>query len=171
MTLASFRDPAAHILSQPVTIYFRDGSSSRRYTPDFLVCWSNANREVVEIKYRSDLLANRERLGPAFAAMRAWSVTHGATFSVVTEDSIRGPALENARRLLQLRSAPLDAALAQVTLEAVSTLKAPTVKDAISAVPLGRRAALTVLWQLMARGLLRVDVSAPITPDTPILSP
>lgn len=171
VTLASFRDPAAHVLSQPVTISFRDGSSSRRYTPDFLVRWSNLNREVVEIKYCSDLLANRERLEPAFAAMRAWAVTHNATFSVMTEDLIRGPALENARRLLPLRSAPLDAELAQVVLKTVSTLKSPTVKQAISAVSLPRGAALAVLWQLIARGLLRVDVSAPITPDTPILSP
>ena len=170
VTLASFRDPTAHILSQPVTIYFRDGSSSRRYTPDFLVHWSNVNKEVVEIKYCSDLLANRERLEPAFAAMRAWAVTNDATFSVMTEDRIRGPALENAKRLLPLRSAPLDAALAQITLTTVSTLRAPTIRDAISAVPLCRPAALAVLWQLIARGLLRVDVSVPITPDTPILS-
>jgi len=171
VTLASFRDPTAHILSQPVTIYFRDGSSSRRYTPDFLVRWSNASKEVIEIKYRADLLENRERLEPAFVAMRAWAATNDATFSVVTEDRIRGPALENAKRLLPLRSASLDAAVAQVTLTTVSALTAPTIRDAISAIPLRGPAALAVLWQLIARGLLRVDVSMPITPDTPILSP
>lgn len=170
VTLASFRDPNACILSQPVTISFRDGPSSRRYTPDFLVRWSALNKEIVEIKYGCDLLANRERLEPAFAAMRAWAVTHDATFSVMTEDHIRGPALENAKRLLPLRSVPLDAVAARVTLNAVRTLEAPTISDAISAIPMQRSEALAALWQLIARGLLRVDVSAPITPDTPILS-
>lgn len=171
VTLASFRDPNASILSQPVTISFRDGSCSRRYTPDFLVRWSALTNEIVEIKYRSDLLANRERLESAFAAMRGWAAAHDATFSVITEEQIRGPVLENAKRLLPLRGAPLDAAAARLTLNVVSTLDAPTVSDAIAAVPMQRPAALATLWQLIARGLLRVDVSAPITPDTPILSP
>lgn len=171
VTLASFRDPNACILSQPVTISFRDGASSRRYTPDFLVRWSALNNEFVEIKYRADLLANQERLEPAFAAMRVWAGAHDATFNVVTEDCIRGPALENAKHLLPLRSAPLDAAAARLTLNTVRSLEAPTIGNAISAVPMQRSAALATLWQLIARGLLRVDVSVPITPDTPILSP
>ena len=92
-------------------------------------------------------------------------------FSVMTDDRIRGPTLENAKRLLPLRSAPLDPALARVTLETVSRLEAPTISDTISAIPMQRPAALAVLWQLIARGLLRVDVSAPIIPDTPVFLP
>jgi hypothetical protein len=171
VTLASFLDPNAHILAQPVTISFRDGLKSRRYTPDFLVRRGSLTKDFVEVKYCCDLLANRERLEPAFTAMRAWAGTRDATFSIVTEDRIRGPTLENAKRLLPLRVAPLDAALAEVTLKTVSRLEAPTISDTISAVPMRRPAALAVLWQLIARGLLCVDVSAPITPDTPVLLP
>jgi hypothetical protein len=171
VTLASFLDPNAHILAQPVTISFRDGLKSRRYTPDFLVRYSNLTKAFIEVKYRCDLLANRERLEPAFTAMRAWAVARDATFDVVTDDRIRGPTLENAKHLLPLRVAPLDAALAEVTLKTVSRLEAPTISDTISTVPMRRPAALAVLWQLIARGLLRVDVSAPITPDTPVLLP
>jgi hypothetical protein len=171
VTLASFLDPNAHILAQPVTISFRDGLKSRRYTPDFLVRYSNLTKAFIEVKYRCDLLANRERLEPAFTAMRAWAVARDATFDVVTDDRIRGPTLENAKHLLPLRVAPLDAALAEVTLKTVSRLEAPTLSDTISTVPMRRPAALAVLWQLIARGLLRVDVSAPITPDTPVLLP
>ncbi len=171
VTLASFLDPNAHILAQPVTISFRDGLKARRYTPDFLVRRGSLTKDFVEVKYRCDLLANRERLEPAFTAMRAWAAARDGTFSIVTEDRIRGPTLENAKRLLPLRSAPLDAALVRVTLETVSRLEAPTINDTISAVPMPRPAALAVLWQLIARGLLCVDVSAPITPDTPVLLP
>jgi hypothetical protein len=171
VTLASFLDPNAGILAQPVTISFRDGTKSRRYTPDFLVHYSNLTKAFIEVKYRSDMLANRERLEPAFTAMRAWAVARDATFSVMTDDRIRGPTLENAKRLLPLRSAPLDPALARVTLETVSRLEAPTISDTISAIPMQRPAALAVLWQLIARGLLRVDVSAPIIPDTPVFLP
>jgi hypothetical protein len=53
----------------------------------------------------------------------------------------------------------------------VRRLEAPTIGHTISAVPMQRPAALAVLWQLIARGLLCVDVSAPITPDTPVLLP
>lgn len=171
VTLASFLDADARILAQPVTISFRDGLKSRRYTPDFLVHYSNLTKAFIEVKYRCDLLANRERLEPAFTAMHAWAVARDATFRVVTDDRIRGPTLENAKRLLPLRSAPLDSALARVTLETVSRLEAPTISDTISAIPMQRPAALAVLWQLIARGLLRVDVSAPIIPDTPVFIP
>jgi hypothetical protein len=103
--------------------------------------------------------------------MRTWAGAQDATFSVMTEEQIRGPVLENAKRLLPLRSAPLDVAAARMMLNVVRTLEAPTVSDAICAIPMPRPAALATLWQLIARGLLRVDVSLPITPDTPILSP
>ena len=37
VTLTSFLDPTASIISQPVTLTFRDDLRARRYTPDYLI--------------------------------------------------------------------------------------------------------------------------------------
>src|SRR6266478_4291846 len=108
VTLSSFLDPTARILAQPVTIRFEDGVRSRRYTPDYLVFHSNLSQRFVEVKYRCDLLAIRERMPP-------------------------------------------------------------TLGETVSALPMRRPVALTILWQLIARGLICVDFALPITPDTPVL--
>jgi len=169
VTRSSFLDPTARILAQPVTIRFQDGVRSRRYTPDFLVVDSSGSQRFVEVKYGCDLLANSARLEPGFAAMKAWSASQGASFSVVTEDLIRGPTLDNAKRLLPLRHAPMDSALAEVALRAIRERMPPTLGDTVSALPMRRPVALAILWQMIARGLLRVDFALPITPDTPVL--
>lgn len=47
--LTTFRDAAARIISQPITVSFREGPTPRRYTPDFLVHWSDGRSELVEV--------------------------------------------------------------------------------------------------------------------------
>ncbi len=172
VTLISFLDPNASITSQPITLSFREGTKSRRYTPDFFVTGELAGSELVEVKYQDDLQAQRQRLDPAFAAAQAWAQEHGAVFRIATEHDIRGPCLENAKRLLPLRRVPLDLEMAQLALAMSRSLDAPTFGAVLTALPAARRrAALATLWRLIARDALRVDCSAPITFDTPILQP
>jgi hypothetical protein len=85
----------------------------RRYTPDYSVAWSDGKREIVEVKYLSDLRANQEGFKERFAAMGDWACTRGATVRVATEREIRGCALENAKRLLPLRTAAFDPDIAR----------------------------------------------------------
>lgn len=170
VTLTSFLDPNASITAQPVTLSFRDGAKSRRYTPDFLLSGGLVGSELVEVKYQADLQAHWRRLDPAFAAARAWAQEHGAIFRVATEHDIRGLTLENAKRLLPLRRAPLDVEIAELVLAASRSLDTPTFGMVLAALPASRRdVTLAMLWRLIARGALRVDYSAPITFDTPIL--
>lgn len=172
VTLISFLDPHASITSQPVTLSFRDGAKSHRYTPDFLVTGEIAGSELVEVKYQADLQAQQQRLDSAFAAARTWAQAYGAIFRIATEHDIRGPCLENAKRLLPLRRAPLDLEMAELVLTASRSLDAPTFGAVLTALPATRRrAALATLWRLIAQDTLRVDYSAPITFDTPILQP
>jgi len=168
VTLTSFLDPHASITAQPITVTFRDGARARRYTPDFLVRRTDASTELVEVKYQADLRANRERLKPAFEAASAWAHGHGATFRTVTEQEIRGPILENAKRLLPLRSAPVDPETAERALTAVGLLPVPTLGSVLAALPMSRSVTLATLWRLIARGTLRVDLAAPITIDTQV---
>ena len=55
VALTTFRDAAARIISQPITLSFREGPAPRRYTPDFLVHCGDGRSELVEVKYRADL--------------------------------------------------------------------------------------------------------------------
>jgi hypothetical protein len=166
VTLTSFLDAGVSVTSQPVTITFRDGTQSRRYTPDFLVCWSGQRTELIEVKYRADLRANWGRLRPGFMAARVWAHERAATFRIATERNIRGQILENAKRLLPLRSAPLEPEIADQVLLATRSIHAPTFGGVLAAVPQNRPAALATLWRLIARGTLRVDLSAPVTLTT-----
>jgi len=166
VTLTSFLDPQSAITAQPITISFQVDGVVRRYTPDYSVAWSDGRREIVEIKYLSDLRANRDRFRERFAAMQDWARARGATFRIATEREIRGCALENAKRLLPLRTAVVDPDITQAMLSAVRGSVAPTVAEVMMAVLADRPSVLATLWCLIARGTLCVDLSLPITPST-----
>ena len=169
--LSSFLDPHAVITSQPTTITYQVGAVTRRYTPDYFIAWSSGRREVIEVKYLSDLRANQEQLKERFAAMEDWARLRSAAFRVATEREIRGCALENAKRLLPLRTAPLDAQVAQTVIATVRRLVAPTLAAMLMAIPSERASVLATLWCLIARGSLYVDLSLPIIPSSIVRLP
>ena len=148
VTLESFLDPGVSITSQPITLEFQDGQRWRRYTPDFLVRPSVGQTRLVEVKYRGDLREQWERLKPAFTAARGWAVQHNAVFRIATERSIRRPGLENAKRLLPLREAPIEVGLADQVLSASRLLDRPTFGTVLAALPLSRHTALSTIWRL-----------------------
>ncbi|WP_208535235.1 TnsA endonuclease N-terminal domain-containing protein [Pseudomonas aeruginosa] len=167
--LTQFRDPAAELVSQPETIHFMDAGKHRRYTPDFLVLWSDGRRELVEIKYRTDLRTQWSNLRPAFAAARDWAHANGATFRIATERGIRGMELENALRLIPLRSAPLDVAACDAVLSALKSLRARTIGQLVSAARLERPLALATIWRMLAQGRLLVDdLSVALLASSPV---
>ena len=171
VALTSFLDPSVSIISQPVTISFQDGHSTRRYTPDFLVRRVSGAAELVEVKYRVDLRAQWQRLRPGFAAARAWAREHSAVFRIATERGIRGTRLDNAKRLLALRSAPLDRDIADRVLDVFRVQNTRTFAEALAALPVDRGIGLSTVWRLIARQALRVDLSSPITPSTRLSLP
>lgn len=171
VTLTTFRDASARITSQPVTISFFEDGGSRRYTPDFLVHWSDGRSELIEVKYRADLRERWRQLRPAFIAARAWAREHSATFRIATERSIRCPLLENAKRLLPLRRAPLDRTVADQLRTAFDSLADPTFGALAAAVPHERAAVLGALWRMIARGELRADLTVPIGLQTRLALP
>lgn len=164
--LTSFDDPGAVIVSQPMTIRFDTVNGRRRYTPDFSVKWSDGRFELVEVKYRTDLRADWSRLQPGFMAARDAAHANGGRFKIATERSIRGPRLDNARRLLPLRRAPLDRTLAEMTKAIVGGMGAPTLRDTVTAMPCDRAVALGAIWRLMARGDLLFDMQQTVGFDT-----
>jgi len=171
VTLTTFRDASAQIVSQPITLSFLEGSTRRRYTPDFLVHWSDGSSQVIEVKYRTDLHEKWRQLRPAFFAARAWAREQRASFRIATERSIRSAVLENAKRLLPLRAAPFDRALADQLRATLACLCEPTFGSLAAAVPRERAAVLGALWRMIARGELRVDLTVPIGLRTPLALP
>ena len=163
--LTRFLDPSAAITSQPITIMFESDGRTRRYTPDFRVV-SGGRSDLIEIKYRADLRAQWARLRPAFEAARRTAEGAGGHFRIVTESAIRGPLLDNARRLLPLRDAPLDDAVANRALAAARSLPEPTFGTIVSAAAEDRAQALSVVWRLIARGLLVIDLTKPVLFDS-----
>lgn len=169
--LTSFADLAAVITAQPVTIFFADGTTQRRYTPDFLVRWSDGRSELVEVKYRADLHTNWRQLRPRFVAARDWARERRIGFRIATERGIRGILLENARRLLPLRNVPLDmTSVARVT-EAVRSLHEPTFERIVDEIAGDRSSAIAIIWRMIARGMLRTDLSSPMRPDSLVSLP
>lgn len=165
VTLVSFMDASSVVTAQPVTIRFEHEGRQRRYTPDFRVDWSDGRCEIVEIKYRVDLRTGWRRFRPAFAAARCWARSNGARFRIATERGVRGPQLDAAKRLLPLRNTPIDSALAERAL-AHARHNAVSFGDLVGMLPASREAGLAVVWRLIARGALVVDLAAPITPQT-----
>ena len=102
---------------------------------------------------------------------RSWARGHGATFRIATDRSIRTPFLENARRLLPLRAAPVDSAVTARLLAAFDSLSAPTFGALLAAVPGERAAVLGTLWRMIARGEVRTDLSVPIGLHTRLALP
>lgn len=166
--LASFDDPDAVIVSQPVTIRFEDAGRQRRYTPDFSVTWSDGLFELVEVKYRADLRENWSKLRPGFSAARDRAREAGGRFRIATERGIRGPRLENVRRLLPLKRGAVDSDAAERAVQAVRSGVAPTFGGIVAAIGCDRVFALGVVWRLIARGVLKVDLNTPIRLDTPV---
>jgi hypothetical protein len=126
---------------------------------------------LVEIKYRADLRTNWKRLRPSFVAARGWAREHGAKFRIATERAIRSPLLDNAKRLLPLRTTPFDATVLNKVVSVARALPAPTPGQIVAAMPGDRAVAIAAVWRAIARGLLLVDLAAPVHRDTPVRAP
>ena len=158
--LTAFQDSGARIASQPVTLSL--AAPARRYTPDYWVEWSDGRRELIEVKYRADLREQWPRLRPAFIAARNWARENGGVFRIATERSIRRPLLGNARRLLPLRTVPLDQSVAKQLRTACASLREPTFGLLLAAVSSDRAQVLAALWRMIARGQFCADLTKPI---------
>jgi hypothetical protein len=170
VTLASFLDAGAVIASQPVTIAFMHGGRRRKYTPDFQVIWSDGRIDLVEIKYYKDLRSCWTRLRPAFETARTWARRNGATFRIATERSIRGQVLEAAKQLLPLRNAAVDPDLAAQAIAVIGN-EDLCITELAARLSAPRTQSVGVIWRLIARRALLVDLSIPIVGTSRISLP
>lgn len=163
--LCRFDPDVVMVEEQPVTIDWVDvAGRKRRYTPDYRVV-RRSSTEIVEVKYRADLMAGWEAFRPAFVAARNWAVLQGMRFRIATDHGIRGQRLINARRLVPRQDDPADPEIVARILdtlilqermftEVVATVTTPEAPSEI---------VLATLWGMIARRHVLTDLNREIT--------
>jgi hypothetical protein len=176
-------DPAVETFTtQPLRIPWRDSEGrSRQYTPDVLVRYRtveeapNRRREwLFEVKYRDDLFQQWAYLKPALKAARRYCRERGWAFGIRTEVEIRGPRLENARFLRPYRRGDIDPSSRRAVAEAIAQATVPEPEAVLASITENvweRAELLHTLWQLVARGEVRADLSAPLGMRTRLWRP
>lgn len=171
LVLAEFRPAVRAIVAQPHTLEAWSDADSFAHTPDYLMKSGGAaedDDEVVEVKPGARALEpeTERRLRISAAAHRAL----GFAFAVFGEAEIRAqPRLANAEILLRYRLADAREGL----VHRIATLLASaggrlTVRDCVRAMD-GGLAARFEIYALACRGLVELDLSAPLGPDTAVL--
>jgi hypothetical protein len=151
VTLCRFDPDVITVEEQPVTIHWVDTAGrTHRYTPDYRVV-RRAGTDLVEVKYRTDLKEKWSSYRPAFAAARDWAAGQGMRFRIATDRGIRGPLLDNAKRLLPRAHDPVDV---DALLSVLGRLQPVLFSDAVhvavgQGMPRGR--VLAALWAMIAR--------------------
>jgi hypothetical protein len=173
--LLEFDDSVLTYVEQPVTIDYRDGQHSRRYTPDFLVHYADARPAVLaEIKYQKDIQENQDLLEAKFQAADHYARERGWEFRVYTEVAIRTVYLDNAKFLLRFRArqyATVPVGYKQLLLETLAQLgqSSPAELVLVVAADADRRAELLpVLWRLIADREIGCNLLLPLFMHSPI---
>ncbi|MVN86568.1 heteromeric transposase endonuclease subunit TnsA [Deinococcus sp. HMF7620] len=156
------------IEAQPVRIEYRDGTTTRYYTPDFLVTFSEGHCPslLVEIKYQADLQENYAAYAAKFAAAKRYATEYGWTFHVFTEREIRLPLLDNIKFLKRYLVLSAAAPPPEIILRALRELRLTDPYTLLSAItPLSERQMqlIPLLWHLVAIRQIAVDLNEPLT--------
>jgi hypothetical protein len=104
--LLEFDDQVRIYYEQPLKIEF----GNRYYIPDFYVEYWDDKKEVIEIKYSSDLIENAQKYNEKFKAADEFCKENGLTFRILTEKEIRNDYLFNVKFLqsVQMRHAGFE---------------------------------------------------------------
>jgi len=154
----------ARYREQPATVMFPDGGRLRRYTPDFEVELVSGKTILVEVKPETSMLDAevRHKLEMVGAHLRRLD----EAFVVLTDVELRRqPRQSNARSICRRASRvpPSRAAAAAVVSRLSAALPAALGLATALCDAEGRN-----VFSLMQLGLLRCELDAPLTADTPI---
>lgn len=168
--------------SQPVCIKYVSSQKKRlRYTPDALVTFkcdplTGLVRPplLCEVKYRDQYkkefqeLKEKIRVGRRYAKERNWQ------FKVVTDREIRTPYFSNIHFLAGFRDREPDSARIDVIVGQMTHADTITPSSLLSKITLNRweqAEILPTLWWLVANSKLKVDLSVPVSMNSPIWLP
>jgi len=158
------------IESQPVRIEYTNSSGrSTHYHPDYLVTYrasSGRPPELFEIKSHAELQAKKLQYRDGFVAAHRYAAGRGWKFKVRTERRIRGPRLENLKRLKSHETHAPNELRLQRLIRIVREAESVTFGQVIEmvATTLQQRAEwLPTLWYAIAKNLICTELDTPIS--------
>lgn len=172
--------------SQPITIRWKDGTRRREYTPDMLVEYTPEMVEhnphlkptLFEVKPEAVLRQDWVRLKPKFKAAIRWCREYDCRFRIVTERHIRTPYLANIKFLMQFGNERFRFADRRTRGQSQGALRSvlfdlgrSTPRQLLDTITpdRGRHAELIpYIWHLVRCGAIGVDLSQPLTMESPI---
>lgn len=161
---------------QPCKIDFLDTDGKKRtYTPDVLAfCYLNNTKQIhkvlYEVKYRQDLQENWLKWKPKFKAAYRYALSKRWKFKIITDKEIRTPYLQNAK-FLRNYNTPIDDSRLATAYELMTEWREsdPSTLIAALASDLSNRIEVTYLiWQMIARGHLKTDLTLPLNMNSKI---
>ncbi|MDX9694389.1 MAG: TnsA endonuclease N-terminal domain-containing protein [Bacteroidales bacterium] len=102
--LVEFDKKVYRYLEQPFKLFYYQYNSQKYYIPDFYVEFWNGLKQIVEIKYNDDLIANKSIYQKKFNIAEEFCKKNGIEFKILTEKEIRSPKLFNAKFLLSYQN-------------------------------------------------------------------
>lgn len=155
---------------QPLTLDGALDGKTFKYTPDCLVHHRSGEKILAEVKYKSELEKDSELVRRLMAAKDS-AGENGFSFRVVTDENIRGPMLTNVRFLYQYIAEPTNFVSARDRivdlLDQAGEMMVAEMLDFQHSDELKRRA-LEATWHMVCRGVLRVDLHAPLSNNSVI---
>lgn len=162
---------------QPMKIRFFDEEGvDQCYVPDFHITFKGGfflgqrveRPWLVETKYRRDLEENWAKIAPKVRAGIRTAHGQKSTFHIVTELSVNGPALANAKFLRRFANAEPPPELTSMVLAQARRPGGITIGEIRSASPIHSYGHLIdqALWSALARRRMIADLEEPLSPDT-----
>lgn len=177
-TILELDDAVERFESQPLAVtYVRKSGRKCRGFPDFLVTYAvKTGRavELVDVKSRDELRDRWAHLKPRLRAACGYARSRGWLFRLKTETEIRTAFLKNAKFLLRYLRDGADPEHAERFASTLADLRAPTIGNLLEAAyPCreDRLEALPTLWNLVARRVICVDLSAKLLMSSAIILP
>jgi hypothetical protein len=177
--LLEFDPTVEEYVEQPLHVYYADGSTNRVHIPDILAKYRQDigleyGHCLYQVKYSEELLLRWPEFHPQLRAASRFAHNRGWKFRIATERTIRTTFLKNVKLLLPYRSRPFDISDANILLKlAQSDDEDCTIGDLLSRAEesFERKDAAGLIWHLIARHRLRVDLEEPLTLKTLVKRP
>jgi TnsA endonuclease N terminal/TnsA endonuclease C terminal len=176
---ASFNPNVESCEEQPVKIQYtmKNGKFSH-YTPDFLVHFKSSllpskswKPLLIEIKPRRNLLKDWSLLKPKFLAAREYAHRRGWEFTIISEQELVTPYLNNIIFLTRYRYYHIDESDQRLVLDALKTNFQSTPEALFNSITSDKHELmrlLPVLWKLVANFEIHVDLEIPLTMNSTI---
>lgn len=170
LLLLDFDPEVVNLREQPFTLRYLDEGLQRKYTPDVQVDFlsrSGQSRTVVyEVKPLAVLKEEFQTLRPKFKAAISHCRSRGWKFKIVTEKHIRHPLLKNAKFLKRYKNLEDQPIIREQLCRSLCGMERATPSSLLTATYWHgekRMSAIPVLWQLVAKRVIGVDLNEPLT--------